>query len=322
MMFYDIGDRKEITTHEIIRSHFGPIYDIDCYPHTGSSFQFCFLTGSTDRTIRRWIVAADSKDNTCQVNEDKMGLLCDNFDHLKKKTNTNDEEDLGKVRALKLSPIKDLPHIVCGDSCGFLWVFDSITMSLIKISEEHQSEILGIDFCPIDDFRDKRTQLVATCSKDHLIKIYDAKNDYLDIKQIEDHKSAVIGVKFLVDDNDPDIQLVSADAKGTVSIRSMDEELQLTEPTQRELAGSKIYSIATCENTVILGTDKKVQMAQLRNNNSVVLKKSCTPATANTREFIKIEADDVGLYCIACSKKKREMSLCDIKAGTISQTFS
>jgi WD40 repeat protein len=193
---------------------------------------------------------------------------------------------------------------------------------LIKISEEHQNEILGVDFCPIDDFRDKRTQLVATCSKDHLIKIYDAKNDYLDIKQIEDHKSAVIGVKFLLDDNDPDVQIVSADAKGTVSIRSMDEEIQLTEPIQRELTGNKIYSITTSESTVILGTEKKVQMAQVRNNNTLVLKKSATPATPTTREFIKMEADEVGLYCIACSKKKRDMSYIDIKAGTISQTFS
>lgn len=111
MLFYGIGKAAGTAASQIIKSHFGGIYDIDCYPSTGNSFQFCFVTGSTDKTLRRWVANVEPKDNSCQLNQDKLGLLCDNFDHLKKKVAKEDSNDIGNIRCIKLSRDKDISHI-------------------------------------------------------------------------------------------------------------------------------------------------------------------------------------------------------------------
>lgn len=322
MLIYKVNKDGSTEVTDTIKSHFGAIYDIDWYPPTESAYQFGFLTGSTDRTLRRWIVNVDSKELTCKVNEDKIGLLCDNFDHLRKKNEVKEEDGFGRVRTIKLSTYSDLKHVVCGDSWGYIWVFDAINLGLVSINEVHQNEILAIEFAPIDDLRDSRHQIMATCSKDHSIKIFDAKKDYEEIKTIDDHQSAVIGLKWIEDLNDSDLKIVSADAKGMLSVRSVDEELNFSEPFSREVKDSKIFSVQNNENNFILGMEKKIQVGQILKDNSISLKKSVSPSTATVREYIKLEADDVSLYCIASSKKKRDVSFIEIKSGNVSQSFS
>lgn len=153
-----------------------------------------------------------------------------------------------------------------------MWIFDLIKMSLININEVHQNEILDIQYSPIEDIRDNRCKMLATCSKDHSIKLFEFKKEFEEIKHIKDHDSAVVSIKFMTEDHESDLKLISADAKGTVIVRSIDEDLNITEPVRRDMPGSKIYCMAANESNLIIGMDKKVQMAQIRSNNSLVLK--------------------------------------------------
>lgn len=134
-----------------------------------------------------------------------------------------------------------------------MWIFDSTTLALVKVNEAHTHEILGIDAAPIENIGDKRAGLVLTCSKDNSIKIFDSINNFEEIRHIQDHKTAVISAQFLCDDTDSDLKIVSADCKGSVNVRSMDEDLNLTEPTQKEFAGCKIFSMAVNESCFMLG---------------------------------------------------------------------
>ena len=197
-----------------------------------------------------------------------------------------------------------------------MWIFDSTTLALVKVNEAHTNEILGIDSAPIENFMDKRAGLMLTCSKDNSIKIFDSINNFEEIRHIQDHKTAVISAQFMWDDNDSDLKIISADWKGSVNVRSMDEDLNLTEPTQKEFSGCKIFSMAVNENCFLLGWDKKVCICETRKNNSVVLKKSVLASTGTQeREYIKMETDNVSLYGIACSMKKRSLTIFDIKTG-------
>ena len=85
MMFYDISKLDEISIMQTIKSHVGAIYAIDTYPSTGDPYKFWFVTGSTDKTLRRWIVSSDKRTFSCQINQDGIGLLWDDFEHLKSK---------------------------------------------------------------------------------------------------------------------------------------------------------------------------------------------------------------------------------------------
>lgn len=202
-----------------------------------------------------------------------------------------------------------------------MWIFNSETLSLVSINEIHQNEILGLDFCPIDDFRDKRQSLLVSCSKDHSIKVFDPKEEYAELKHIEEHKSAVVGVKFLNDEHQTGIKLVSADAKGTIISRLIDEEMNFSESSKRELPKAKVFSLTKSENHIILGLDKKVQVTSIKSNNSIVIRKSGL-ASNSDREYIKLEADSEALYCVACSKKKRDISFFDIKTGNTTLNFT
>lgn len=322
MVFYDILSLDNIVISTVKRSHAGPVYAIDSYPHTGDSFKFCFLTGSTDKTLRRWIISADKKYFFCKMEQDSMGLLCDDFDHLKTKNNGVEIDDLGKIRSLKISPHNSLNHIACGDSSGYIWTFDSVTMKLINIYEVHQNEILGLDYSPYEEDEAKRSLLLATASKDHTVKLFDSKNDYQELRNIEDHKSAVVGVRFVQDPTDSDIKVVSAESKGVVSVRSVDDELNLTVPVAREIKDSKIFSMTTSDTSILLGLDRKVQIGQLRNNNTFVLKKSALAQPSRSKEFIKLDADNIGLYAVASSKKKRDIHFIELCSGNVIQSFT
>ena len=111
---------------------------------------------------------------------------------------------------------------------------------------------------------DKRAGLMLTCSKDNTVKIYDSLNNFDEIRHIKDHKTAVVSARFMTDDTDTDLKIVSADWKGTINVRSIDEELHLTEPTQKEFPGWKVFSMAVNEGWFLLGCDKKVCIWETR----------------------------------------------------------
>ncbi|CAI2376025.1 unnamed protein product [Moneuplotes crassus] len=322
MVWYEISENGEVSILHIIKSHFGGVYSIDCYPATASSYQFAFLTGSVDRTLRRWVANIDPIDLSCQINEDKVGLLCDNFDHLKSKTDQDEEAELGRIRTIAMSKDKDLPHVICGDSEGYMWIFDALKLSLNNIYDVHDSEILGIEFTNIEDFKDKRYQKVVTCSKDKLVKVFDAQQSYEEIKSFDYHKSAVVGVKIMDDPRSSELRIISADAKGTIQTVSVDEELEFSVNEELIIPEEKIYSMASNESSIIIGTDKKLQAGTCREDNTIVLSKDIAPKSSTPKEYIKLETDDVSLYLIACSKKKRDISFIQLKTGTVVHTVS
>jgi hypothetical protein len=150
--------------------------------------------------------------------------------------------------------------------------------------------------------------------------VFDPKEEYAELKHIEEHKAAVIGAKFLNYDH-TDIKLVSADAKGTIISRVIDENMNFSESTRKELSKAKIFSLTKSENHIILGLDKKVQVTSVKSDNNIVIKKSGLTSSSD-REYIKLETDSESLYCIACSKKKRDISFFDIKTGNTTLNFT
>ena len=302
MVWYEVDENNNVSLISVIKNHFGGVYSIDCYPATSNPHIFAFLTGSVDRTLRRWIANIDPNDLSCNINEDTIGLLCDNFNHLKTKNESEEGVEIGKIRTISLCKDKDLPHIVWGDSGGYLWIFDATNLSLNNIYEAHKSEILGIEFPPIDSFNDERHLKLATCSKDHTVKIFDTKENYEEIKVLKDHESAVVGLKYIEGGVNSELKLLSADAKGTLSTVSIDENFKISEAKKTNLHKNKIFSIASSEENIIIGMEKKLQFGKIKNDNSIIWGKDLVPKAAHPREYIKLETDEVSLYVVACSK--------------------
>ena len=83
MVFYNVSESGGVEINKVIRTHCGSIFDIDCYPQAESPSHFWFVSGSIDKTLRRFIVYVNPKTGICQVNQDSMGLLWENLEHLK-----------------------------------------------------------------------------------------------------------------------------------------------------------------------------------------------------------------------------------------------
>lgn len=114
-------------------------------------------------------------------------MLYDSFDHLKRKTSSNqkgDEEDnIGKLRTMLLT---NGGNLICGDKCGYLWIFDPETLKLVDIFEAHEDQIVDLAFSEGDP-SDPRSLLLATSSKDNDVKIYDSKENYKLLKIVDEH---------------------------------------------------------------------------------------------------------------------------------------
>ena len=63
----------------IIKGHAGSVYDI------GLTAEGKIITGSHDKTIREWDIAFESDGMLRSVDQTKVGVLYDTFDHLKKR---------------------------------------------------------------------------------------------------------------------------------------------------------------------------------------------------------------------------------------------
>lgn len=61
MVYYKVSEKDEVEIDKIVRSHCGTVFDVDCYPRVESPSHFCFVSGSTDKTIRRFIVYVNPK---------------------------------------------------------------------------------------------------------------------------------------------------------------------------------------------------------------------------------------------------------------------
>ncbi|CAI2378057.1 unnamed protein product [Moneuplotes crassus] len=322
MVWYQVCEDGEIKVFNIIKNHFEGVYSIDCYPSIHNDYQFAFLTGSVDRTLRRWIANIDQNDLSCQMNEDKVGLLCDNFNHLRSKSGAEEGGGIGKVRTISVSKNINLPHIVCGDSAGFMWIFNQADLSLDSLNEIHNSEILGIKYMEPKDCKDKRSCKVVTCAKDKKIKILDGQQVYDEIKSFEYHKSPVVGLEVLYDKRSDDLKIVSADTKGTIQTVSVDENLEVSKNKKKNLSSTKIYSMISKEDTIMIGTDNKLQVLTCREDRTVSLDHNVAPKSTLPKEYIKLETDEVSLYLVACSKKKRDINFIELKTGNVVHSFT
>lgn len=80
--------------------------------------------------------------------------------------------------------------------------------------------------------------------------------------------------------------------------------------------------MASSDTNLLLGLDRKIQIGTLRTNNTLILKKSAMGTPNKIKEFIKLDADNVGLYAVASSKKRRDLSFIEIGTGNVVQSLN
>ena len=148
------------------------------------------MTCSSDETIRVWSLDTSPLSHS--------GLEC----HLQKMISvpgeSGDQEKRG-VRCVSVSP--DQSFITSGDRAGNIRVHTTRNYSELCKIEAHDSEILTLKFSD--------NKFLASGSRDRLVHLFDASNNFEFLTTVEDHSACVTAVDFIKTRDDEDILVTS-----------------------------------------------------------------------------------------------------------------
>ena len=88
----------------------------------------------------------------------------------------------------------DGKHIATGDFNGTIWVYDSESGEIVKEIQAHDQEVVCLDYSPFVSEVNKYT--LASGSRDRMIHIFSSLDDYVDIKNLDDHTSSIVSIRF------------------------------------------------------------------------------------------------------------------------------
>lgn len=134
--------------------------------------------------------------------------------------------NMGRIWTMISSPNNQIPHIICGDKCGYIWVIDRDNLTIKNIFECHEDQIITLAFSPITD--DLRSSLLATGSWDKVVKLINPFTEYTTIAEFKDHEAAIIHVDFWYFNDE--LYLISFDCAGTIILRNISRSLQVGPP--------------------------------------------------------------------------------------------
>ena len=94
---------------------------------------------------------------------------------------------VGKIRSVKRSIYKDIPHLLAADQAGFVWVYNEQTGNIEDIFDIHASEITSMSMSPLCDKGDSRSFLLVTTSRDHRAKLFKMDQGYEEVADLGEH---------------------------------------------------------------------------------------------------------------------------------------
>lgn len=196
----------------------------------------CFLTCSSDDTIRVW----DIENNNYENNNDneiyrrniyskellKILYIDDELNHIKDMDNpilSNNEKSSATsydgrngVRCIKINHENN--HLATGDRSGNIRIYNLLNLKLLTTIEAHDSEVLCLEYSSEKITR----KLLASASRDRLIHVFDVEQNYRILQTLDDHSSSITSVKFI--GTDLNFQMVSCGADKSIIFRNFQNQ--------------------------------------------------------------------------------------------------
>jgi mitogen-activated protein kinase binding protein 1 len=102
-----------------------------------------------------------------------------------------------------------------GDREGNIRIYDMMTFEEICRIEAHDAEVLCLEYSPTSS----KHRFLASASRDRLIHIFNADDNYSFMQTLDDHSSSITAVKFLCQGNR--LWLASCGADKTIIFRHL-----------------------------------------------------------------------------------------------------
>ncbi|XP_067223200.1 mitogen-activated protein kinase-binding protein 1 isoform X3 [Chanodichthys erythropterus] len=323
---WDVRDLRKVGKVYSALYHSACVWSVEVYPETrdGEQPRLCpgsFLSCSSDNTIRLWNTDAQNTTisrNVISNDLQKVIYMDSNTSTLldtdctissnSEKVDPQTSENRTGIRTMCVSP--DGLHLASGDRNGTLRIHDLESMEEIMDVQAHDSEILCLEYSKPET----GLKLLATASRDRLIHVLDADQDYGLLQTLDEHSSSITAVRFAA--NEGKVRMISCGADKSIYFRTAQktEEGTAFTRTHHIVRKTTLYDMdidPTRKYTVIGCQDRSIRIFNICNGKQ---KKVYKGSQGEDGTLIKVQTDPSGLY-VATSCSDKNISIFDFYTG-------
>ncbi|XP_062266679.1 mitogen-activated protein kinase-binding protein 1-like [Platichthys flesus] len=324
---WDVRDVSRVGKVHSALFHAACVWDLEIFPDVPGEVAAglssgAFLSCSADNTIRLWriddwsqtrahfqnilsrdllnIIYADGNtaallDADCVTNADKLG-------------DGQATESRTGIRTICVSP--DGKHLASGDRNGILRVHDLSSMEEILKVEAHDAEIICLEYSSPET----GLKLLATASRDRLIHVLDAEDDYSLVQTLDEHSSSITAVRFAANENK--VRMISCGADKSIYVRTAHKTDRGTEFRRSHHMVSKatLYDMGvdpTCKYAAAGCQDRCIRIFNISSGKQKKLYKG---SLSEDGSLLRVQIDPSGQY-VATSCSDKNISIFDFNTG-------
>ncbi|XP_034756679.1 mitogen-activated protein kinase-binding protein 1-like [Etheostoma cragini] len=325
---WDVRDVNRVGKVHSALFHAACVGDLGMFPDVPGKFSAglssgAFLTCSADNTIRLWrmddwttrvhsqnILSSDLL-NIIYIDGNTSALLdpeCLANMTVDKTGDGQTAESRTGIRTICVSP--DGKHLASGDRNGMLRVYDLSSMEEILKVEAHDAEILCLEYSKPET----GLKLLATASRDRLIHVLDAEDDYSLVQTLDEHSSSITAVRFAANDNK--VRMISCGADKSIYFRTAHKTDRGTEFRRSHHTVSKttLYDMGvdpTCKYAAVGCQDRCVRIFNISSGKQKKLYKG---SLSEDGSLLKVQLDPSGQY-VATSCSDKNISIFEFSTG-------
>ncbi|XP_066525268.1 mitogen-activated protein kinase-binding protein 1 isoform X2 [Hoplias malabaricus] len=323
---WDVHDLRKVGKVYSALYHSSCVWNVEMYPEDGDGDHLCltpgsFLTCSSDNTVRLWNMDTHSttlNHNVISNDLQKIIYMDDNITTLldtdctiynnSEKADPQTSENRTGIRTMCVSP--DGQHLASGDRNGTLRIHELQSMEEILNVQAHDSEILCLEYSKPET----GLRLLATASRDRLIHVLDAEQEYSLLQTLDEHSSSITAVRFAA--NDGKIRMISCGADKSIYFRTAQKTKEGTVFTRTHhiVRKTTLYDMVidpTHKYAAIGCQDRSIRIFNISNGKQ---KKIYKGSQGEDGTLIKVQTDPSGLY-VATSCSDKNISIFDFYTG-------
>ncbi|XP_059355254.1 mitogen-activated protein kinase-binding protein 1-like [Carassius carassius] len=322
---WDTRDLHKVGKVHSALYHSSCVWDLQMFPSKsdGSEPAFgssdAFLTCSSDGSVRLWSPDGIHGRNVLSNDlhhifymEDSTAALLDvegtDIGGSEKAEGSSGDGRSG-IRTICVSP--DGRHLASGDGKGTLRIHDLTCMKELVKAEVHDSEILCLEYSKPPS----GVNLLATASRDRLIHVLDAEEDYSLLQTLDEHSSSITSVRFAAA-GDGTLRIISCGADKSVYIRTAHRtdrgaEFKRTHHVVRKATPNDMDVDPTCKYAAVGCQDRSIRVISISSGKQ---KRSFSGSPTEDGGLLKVQIDPSGLF-VASSCSDKNINLIDFQTG-------
>ncbi|XP_047429397.1 mitogen-activated protein kinase-binding protein 1-like [Mugil cephalus] len=329
LFVWDVRDLQRVGKVHSALFHASCVWDLEMFPDIpGGSVaglsSGAFLTCSADNTIRMWrtedwtqtrvhsqnILSSDLL-NTVYIDGSTSALLdpesITNVNADKSGDGQTAENRTG-IRTICVSP--DGRHLASGDRNGMLRVYDLSSREEILKVDAHDAEILCLEYSKPET----GLKLLATASRDRLIHVLDADDDYSLVQTLDVHSSSITAVRFAANDNK--VRMISCGADKSIYFHTAHKtdrgaEFRRSHHTARKTTLYDMCVDATSKYAAVGCQDRSVRIFNISSGKQ---KRFYKGSLSEDGSLLRVQIDPSGQY-VATSCSSKNISIFDFYTG-------